>query len=150
MARRSDVVSIDSNDASLVCLAGPLLLEQNDERLVGRRYLSAESLAGLYATEQVSKPERPAPSRGRWCCSRPNDPDDDQELHHVKGLDPSGIRLAQECAQTTAIIQSVCCADGSGVRGSPGAQDLARQAHAERYASRQGLRRVAARPHLGR
>jgi putative transposase len=60
IARRSDVVGIYPNDQSLVRLAGALLLEQNDEWLVGRRYLSAESLAGLYAAEQVMKPERPA------------------------------------------------------------------------------------------
>jgi len=62
IARRSDVVGIYPNDASLVRLAGALLLEQNDEWLVGRRYLSAESLAGLYAAEQVRRPERPAPT----------------------------------------------------------------------------------------
>jgi transposase-like protein len=61
IARRSDVVGIYPNDESLVRLAGALLLEQNDEWLVGRRYLSAESLAGLYAAEQATKPERPAP-----------------------------------------------------------------------------------------
>ncbi len=61
IARRSDVVGIYPNDASLIRLAGALLLEQNDEWLVGRRYLSAESLAGLYAARQVEEPERPAP-----------------------------------------------------------------------------------------
>jgi hypothetical protein len=59
-ARRSDVVGIYPNDESLVRLAGALLIEQNDEWLVGRRYLSAESLAGLYAVGQVRQPERPA------------------------------------------------------------------------------------------
>jgi transposase-like protein len=50
IARRSDVVGIYPNDASLVRLAGALLIEQNDEWLVGRRYLSAESLTRLYET----------------------------------------------------------------------------------------------------
>ena len=63
IARRSDVVGIYPNDASLVRLAGALLIEQNDEWLVGRRYLSAESLAGLYAAQQADKPERPAPQQ---------------------------------------------------------------------------------------
>ena len=63
IARRSDVVGIYPNDASLIRLAGALLLEQNDEWLVGRRYLSGESLAGLYAAERADKPERPAAAR---------------------------------------------------------------------------------------
>lgn len=62
IARRSDVVGIYPNDESLIRLAGALLLEQNDEWLVGRRYLSGESLAGLYAAEKAYEPERPAPS----------------------------------------------------------------------------------------
>ena len=63
IARRSDVVGIYPNDAALVRLAGALLLEQNDEWLVGRRYLSAESLAGLYAAQQAYEPEQPAAAR---------------------------------------------------------------------------------------
>jgi len=62
LARRSDVVGTYRNDESLIRLAGALLLEQNNEWLVGRCYLSAESLAGLYAAEQADEPGRPAPS----------------------------------------------------------------------------------------
>ena len=45
IGRRSDVVGIFPNDAALLRLAGMLLLEQNDEWLVGRRYVSESSMA---------------------------------------------------------------------------------------------------------
>jgi putative transposase len=51
VGRRSDVVGIFPNDAALLRLAGMLLLEQNDEWLVGRRYLSETSMALVVATD---------------------------------------------------------------------------------------------------
>lgn len=57
IARRSDVVGIYPNDASLIRLAGALLLEQNDEWLVGRRYLSLESTAKVLENSDTGEAE---------------------------------------------------------------------------------------------
>jgi Transposase, Mutator family len=47
IGRRTDVVGIFPDDRSLVRLASMLAIEQNDEWLVGRRYLSAASMGPL-------------------------------------------------------------------------------------------------------
>jgi putative transposase len=45
IGRRTDVVGIFPDNQSLIRLAGMLCIEQNDEWLVGRGYLSAESIS---------------------------------------------------------------------------------------------------------
>ncbi len=47
IGRRTDVVGIFPNDRALLRLAACVAIEQNDEWLVGRRYLSAQSIEPL-------------------------------------------------------------------------------------------------------
>ena len=63
IGRRSDVVAIFLKDASVIRLAGALLSEQNDERLVQRRYVSVASMALILAAHRIedsSPPQRRA------------------------------------------------------------------------------------------
>ena len=61
IGRRTDVVGIFPNDAALVRLAGMLCIEQNDEWLVGRAYLSAESIAEVLALREQNSQDPRAP-----------------------------------------------------------------------------------------
>jgi putative transposase len=56
IGRRTDVVGIFPDDASLIRLATMLCIEQNDEWLVGRRYLSAGSMEPLLE-ERLHRPD---------------------------------------------------------------------------------------------
>ena len=50
IGRRTDVVGIFPDDASLIRLVSMLAIEANDEWLVGRSYISRQSMATLYET----------------------------------------------------------------------------------------------------
>ena len=63
IGRRTDVVGIFPNDASALRLAGALLIEQNDEWLVNRRYLSAESITLI--VQRVAHSPSPRDKRQR-------------------------------------------------------------------------------------
>jgi putative transposase len=58
IGRRTDVVGIFPNDRSLIRLAASVVIEQNDEWLVGRRYLSNHSLEALLDQENKDNNNR--------------------------------------------------------------------------------------------
>ncbi len=58
VGRRTDVVGIFPNDRALIRLAASVVIEQNDEWLVGRRYLSAHSLETVLDQEEKADNDR--------------------------------------------------------------------------------------------
>jgi putative transposase len=62
IGRRTDVVGIFPDDTSLIRLATSLVIEQNDEWLVGRRYLSLDSLAPLLEERREQNRDEEVPA----------------------------------------------------------------------------------------
>ena len=56
MKRRSEVIGLVPNDRAAIRLVGALMLEQNDEWAVGRRYMSLESLSPMSDDPVLSLP----------------------------------------------------------------------------------------------
>lgn len=54
--RRADVIGIFPNDASVIRLVGALMLEQNDECVVSRRYMTLETIGAVSHNPIVSLP----------------------------------------------------------------------------------------------
>ena len=54
--RRCDVIGIFPNDAAIIRLVGALMLEQNDEWAVCRRYMTLEGLAAISHSPTISLP----------------------------------------------------------------------------------------------
>ena len=83
--RRTDVVGIFPNEAAVTRLVGAILLEQNDEWAVQRRYMSLETLAPISDAPNVSLPAvangpRLTPAKEPTAL-----------LHHALGHDPPQI-----------------------------------------------------------
>jgi transposase-like protein len=53
--RRSNVIGIFPNDDAIMRLVGALVIEQNEEWHLTRRYMSYESLAKVVKSEQAKK-----------------------------------------------------------------------------------------------
>ena len=61
IGRRTDVVGIFPNDRSLIRLAASLVIEQNDEWLVGKRYLSQHTLEAIFTDHKKDNDRKDSP-----------------------------------------------------------------------------------------
>src|SRR5262249_1664644 len=82
--RRTNVASIFPNEAAIVRLVGAILLEQNDEWAVTRRYMSLETMVGLCNDPAVGQKAIPA----AWQSEPLRRGSMLVELHHLQGHNP--------------------------------------------------------------
>jgi putative transposase len=95
IGRRTDVVGIFPNDRSLIRLAASVVIEQNDECLLGRRYLSAPSLKAVLDQEKRDQGQRGDPRAHRGLSNRQSC----RRVIPVRGLDSQPLRTASLAAR---------------------------------------------------
>jgi hypothetical protein len=98
------VVGVFPNDQALLRLAGSLLIEQNDEWLVSRRYLSEASMAELTATEPTTGKEL------QVAYATPTTLSCATNLRHATGDSPriiSGSRFHPHCEAVGDAVQQL-------------------------------------------
>jgi hypothetical protein len=114
IGRRTDDVGIFPNDRSLIRLAASVVIEQNDEWLVGRRYLSNHSLDAVLDHEKKDNdrketreltPQPEQPTNGTTSYTTPWD----LTSSHAEG------------SNTTRAGTRTVGGDTAGIRAAPGA-----------------------------
>jgi hypothetical protein len=117
IGRRTDVVGIFPNDQALIRLAGMLCIEQNDEWLVGRAYLSAESISELVDSHEQNSQDRRAEKRRnlshkerRWpSSSRPEQPTPSPTRSALRSYTTSRDLTAPTIERVARIPGARCC-----------------------------------------
>ena len=56
MKRRTDVVGLFPNEASIRCLVGAVLMAQHDDWIQGKRYMTLETMAAVSPTTALTAP----------------------------------------------------------------------------------------------